>query len=108
TITSNDPSSPKTVALSGTATNAPVGHLTLSPSTLTFGNVSVGSSSVLNAPVTTIGQGGLHISNVFASGAGYTESGIATPATLAAGQSAQLKVTFAPASTGLLGGTVGI
>jgi Abnormal spindle-like microcephaly-assoc'd, ASPM-SPD-2-Hydin len=108
TVTSNDPSSQKKIALSGTATNAPVGHLTLNPSTLTFGNVSVGSSSVLNATVTNSGQGVVHISQVFASGAGYTESGIATPATLAAGQSAQVKVTFAPTASGLLGGTVGI
>ena len=108
TITSNDPSSPKTIALSGTATSAPVGHLTLNPSTLTFGNVSVGSSSVLNATVTNSGQGTVHISSVFASGAGYTESGVVTPATLTAGQSAQIKVTFAPTATGLLGGTVGI
>jgi hypothetical protein len=108
TITSNDPSSPKTIALSGTATSAPVGHLTLNPSTLTFGNVAVGSSSALSATVTNSGQGVVHISNVFASGAGYTESGIVTPATLAAGQSAKVTVTFAPTSTGLLGGTVGI
>jgi hypothetical protein len=108
TVTSNDPSSPKKIALSGTATSAPVGHLTLNPSTLAFGNVSVGSSSVLSATVTNSGQGVVHISKVFASGAGYTESGIVTPATLAAGQSAQLKVSFAPTATGLLGGTVGI
>jgi hypothetical protein len=108
TITSNDPSSPKTIALSGTATSAPVGHLTLNPSTLTFGNVAVGSSSALSATVTNSGQGVVHISKVFASGAGYTESGIVTPATLAAGQSAKVTVTFAPTSTGLLGGTVGV
>jgi Abnormal spindle-like microcephaly-assoc'd, ASPM-SPD-2-Hydin/Protein of unknown function (DUF1573) len=108
TISSNDPSSPKTIALSGTGTSSPVGHLTLNPSTLAFGNVSVGATSVLSATVTNSGQGVVHISSVFASGSGYSETGIATPATLAAGQSAQVQVKFAPTATGTTGGTVGI
>ena len=108
TISSNDPSSPKTILLSGTGTSAPVGHLALNPSTLAFGNVSVGATSVLSATVTNNGQGVVHISSVFASGGGYSETGIATPATLAAGQSAQVQVKFAPTATGTTGGTVGI
>jgi hypothetical protein len=107
-ILSNDPASPATIGLSGVGTSAPVGHLTLNPSTLTFGNVLVGSSSVLAATVTNSGQGAVHISQVFASGTGYSESGLATPATLAPGQSAQVQVTFAPTATGTGGGTVGI
>lgn len=107
-IVSNDPASPATIALSGSGTNVPVGHLAINPSTLTFGNVSVGSSSVLTATVTNNGQGAVHISQVFASGTGFSDKGLATPATLAAGQSAQVQVTFAPTATGLVGGTVGI
>ena len=107
-IISSDPASPTTVALSGTGTSAPVGHLTLNPSTLTFGNVLVGGSNVLSATVTNSGQGAVHISQVFASGAGFSETGLATPATLAAGQSTQVQVTFAPTATGVVGGTVGI
>lgn len=107
-IVSNDPASPATVGLSGTGTTAPVGHLTLNPSTLTFGNVSVGSSNVISATVTNSGQGAVHISQVFASGTGFSETGLATPATLAPGQSGQVQVTFAPTATGTVGGTVGI
>jgi hypothetical protein len=107
-IVSNDPASPATIALSGSGTNVAVGHLTINPSTLTFGNVAVGSSSVLSATITNNGQAAVHISQVFASGTGFSDSGLATPATLAAGQSAQVQVTFAPTATGLVGGTVGI
>lgn len=107
-IVSNDPASPATVVLSGTGTSVPVGHLTLNPSTLAFGSVLVGGNNVLSATVTNSGQGAVHISQVFASGAGFSEAGLATPATLAAGQSAQVQVTFAPTATGVVGGTVAI
>ncbi len=107
-IISNDPASPATVGLFGTGSTTPVGHLELNPSTLTFGNVLVGSSNVLSATVTNNGQAAVHISQVFASGTGFSETGLATPATVAAGQSAQVQVTFAPKATGVVGGTVGI
>jgi hypothetical protein len=107
-IVSNDPASPTTIGLSGTGASTPVGHLTLTPAALTFGNVLVGSNTTLSATVTNTGQAAVHISQVFASGTGFSEAGLATPATLAAGQSAQLPVTFAPTATGIVGGTVGI
>jgi hypothetical protein len=107
-ITSNDPSSPAAIALNASGTSAPVGHLTLSPSTLSFGGVAVGSSSVLSATVTNTGVAAVHISSAFASGAAFSESGLVAPATLAAGQSAQIHVTYTPTTTGLVGGTVGI
>jgi hypothetical protein len=107
-ITSNDPASPASISLSGTGTSAPVGHLTLTPSTLAFGNVNVGSTTPLTSTVTNTGQGTVHISSVFASGTGFSVGTFATPATLAAGQSAQIQVNFAPTATGLAGGTVAI
>src|SRR5277367_5255572 len=107
-IVSNDPASPATIGLSGTGTSAPVGHLTVNPSTLTFGSVLVGSNTAQVATVTNTGQAAVHISQVLASGSGFSETGLATPATLAVGQSAQLPVIFAPTATGIAGGTVGI
>ena len=108
TITSNDPASPATISLNGTGTSGPVGHLTLNPSTLTFGNVNVGSNSVLTSTVTNTGQAPVTISQVFASGANFSETSFATPTTLGAGQSAQIQVTYAPTSTGVAGGTVAV
>jgi Abnormal spindle-like microcephaly-assoc'd, ASPM-SPD-2-Hydin/HYDIN/CFA65/VesB-like, Ig-like domain len=107
-LVSNDPASPTVIALSGKGTSTPVGHLILSPSTLTFGNVSVGGSSMLSTSVTNNGQAAVHISQIFASGTGFSETGLPTPATIAAGQSAQVQVTFAPNATGIAGGTVAI
>lgn len=108
TINSNDPASPTAISLSGTGTSAPVGHLTLNPSNLNFGNVNVGSNTPLTSTVTNTGQGPVRITSVFASGAGFSAISFATPTTLAAGQSAQIQVNFAPTAAGLLGGTVAI
>jgi hypothetical protein len=107
-ITSNDPASPTSIALGGTGTSVPVGHLTLNPATLAFGNVNVGNNSVLTSTVTNTGQGPVRISQVFASGANFSLSNFATPTTLAAGQSAQIQVKFAPTTTSVAGGTVAI
>jgi len=107
-ITSNDPASPTTIPVSGTGTSALVGHLTLTPSTLAFGNVNVGGNSVLSSTVTNTGQAPVHISQMFASGANFSVAGLATPATLAVGQSAQLQVTYAPTTTAVAGGTVAL
>jgi hypothetical protein len=108
TITSNDPASPAVISLSGTGTSAPVGHLTLNPSTLAFGNVNVGSNTPLTATVTNSGQGPVHISSVFASGTGFTVASFPIPTTLIAGQTAQIEVNFAPTTVGVAGGTVAI
>jgi len=108
TINSNDPASPTAISLSGTGTSVPVGHLTLNPSTLNFGNVNVGSNTPLTSTVTNSGQGPVHITSVFASGTGFSAISFATPTTLAAGQSAQIQVNFAPTASGLVGGTVAI
>jgi hypothetical protein len=107
-IISNDPASPATISLTGSGTSVPVGHLTLNPSILAFGNVVVGGSGVLSATVTNSGQAVVHISSIIALGSGFSQAGLATPATLAVGQSAQIQVTYAPTSAGLVGGTVAI
>lgn len=90
------------IALSGTGTAS--GNLTLSPSTLSFGNVAVGSSKSLTTTVTASGT------NVVISSAGTSSgevvlSGGSLPATIAAGKSAQVTVTFKPQSSGTATGT---
>src|ERR1700676_3326447 len=104
TITSDAPNPSLSVALSGTG--AAVGALGASPTSLNFGTVTVGSNQKLSETVTNTGGSTVTISQVAISGAGFTLSGISTPATLTAGQSANFTVTFTPASAASASGTV--
>ena len=86
--------------------NALAGQLTASTSTLSFGTVNVGSSSVLGVTFTNSGASNITISNVSFSGAGFNVSGVSTGSILTPGQTALLNVTFAPAATGSVTGSV--
>jgi hypothetical protein len=86
--------------------NAATLTLTASQTTLNFSSVNVGSNSVLPVSFTNGGNSNVTISNVTVSGAGYTANGIGSGQIVAPGKSATLNVTFAPASTGSLPGSV--
>src|SRR5712692_11564089 len=79
--------------------------LTLSPATLDFGSVSVGSSQNQTG---TLGAGSsdITVSSADWNGQGYSLSGIAFPVTVAAGQSRSFIVTFAPQITGRSSGSI--
>jgi len=107
TITSNAPNPTLSMALSGTgAAVAAVGSLGANPTSLSFGTVQTGTNQPLSETVTNVGGSTVTISQVGISGPGFTLSGISTPATLTAGQSATFTVTFAPASGGSASGSV--
>jgi hypothetical protein len=82
------------------------GQLSASTSKLNYGNVTVGSNSVLSVTLTNTGSTSVSISNVTLSGAGLSIGGVSSGMILAAGNSATLKVTFAPAAAGTLNGGV--
>ena len=85
--------------------NSGSSQLTVSPSSLSFGAVTVGTSSALTATVTNSGNSNATISNVSVSGAGFNASG-ASGVTLAPGQNQVVNVTFAPSGTGSVSGRV--
>jgi len=80
--------------------------LNLSSSALSFGNVNVASSSNKTVTLTNAGSSNISISNTSISGAGFSVSGLPTGTILKAGQTAALNVTFAPAATGSVTGSV--
>jgi hypothetical protein len=88
--------------------NAPAGPLTVSTSSLSFGNVNVGSSSVLGVTFTNSGTANVNISNVSIAGPGFTASGIPAGLVLTSGQTASLSATFAPAAAGSVTGSVSV
>jgi hypothetical protein len=80
--------------------------LTASPSTLSFGQATMGTDSTLPVVVTNTRSWKVTLSAIQTAGSGFSVSGPAFPLTLAAGQSVTLNVTFAPQSAGLTGGNL--
>ena len=106
TLTSNGSNPTLTIPLAGTGI-AP-GTLGSNPTSLGFGNVTVGNKQSLSETVTNTGGASVTISQVAVSGTGFTFSGITTPVTLTSGQSATFTVTFTPASAGSASGSVSV
>jgi hypothetical protein len=93
-----------TVALSGAGTAA--GALSATPTTLSFGNVQVGATSVKPATLTNSGGAPVTVSQVNTTGAAYSLSGVSLPVTLDVGESFTFNVTFAPQAAGVASGSV--
>jgi hypothetical protein len=107
TIVSNAATSPNVIALTGTGVAA-TQILSLSTNTVTFGNVDTGTSSTQTVTVTNAGNSNVQISQIAASGAGYTLSGASVPVTLAPSQKMTFSVIFSPTVTGAVSGSVTI
>jgi Abnormal spindle-like microcephaly-assoc'd, ASPM-SPD-2-Hydin len=106
-LANDAPSSPYTIALSGTGV-AETQLLTFNVSGLSFGNVSVGSNSSLPATLTNTGNGSVMISSSNATGAGFTVSGVSSGETLNPNQSIPVTVQFAPSAAGTVSGNLTI
>ncbi len=94
------------MALSGTGVNAAI--LTANPTSLTFTSVVVDQNSTQTETLKNTGGSNAQISQIAASGTGFSVSGITTPLTLTPGQSASFSVTFTPQSSGNFSGSVAI
>lgn len=96
-VVSNASNSPLNIALSGTGTAA--GQLAVSPTSLSFGNVVVGSSSALSGSLNASGAS-VTVTSASLNNGEFVLSGISLPVTLAAGQSTPFTVTFTPQASG--------
>ena len=105
-ITSNAVDPTVSMTLSGTGVAA--GALGANPASLDFGSVQVGNAQSLSEAVTNSGGSNVTISQIAVSGTGFALSGLSTPVTLGAGQSANFTVTFTPTSAGSASGSVAI
>ncbi|HTS07167.1 MAG TPA: choice-of-anchor D domain-containing protein, partial [Candidatus Eisenbacteria bacterium] len=106
TITSNASNPTLTIPLSGSGVTP--GTLGANPTSLGFGSVTVGNKQSLSETITNNGGTSVTISQVAISGSGFTFTGITTPVTLTAGQSATFNVSFAPSSAGSASGNLTI
>jgi len=98
-----DSSTPASLPLSGNGLGA--SQLAVSPSSMSFGNVAVGSSQSQNGTLTA-GSSNVTISSAAWNGAGFSLSGIFFPVTVPGGQSVPFTVDFAPQSSGSASGQV--
>ncbi|MGC1582366.1 MAG: choice-of-anchor D domain-containing protein [Candidatus Acidiferrales bacterium] len=98
-----DPSA--TVPLSGTGT---VGQIGTNPSTVSFGNVSVGTTGTATVTLTNSGTSSATISGASVTGTVFNYTGLSTPLTLNAGQSTTFTAQFTPTSTASSTGSITI
>jgi hypothetical protein len=105
-IKTNASESPATVNLSGTGVEESV-KLTVSESSLNFGNVAVSNSQSKDVTITNSGNANVVIAGVSVTGAAFSVGG-GSDMTLAPNQSETLTVNFNPKSKGSLAGTLTI
>jgi hypothetical protein len=99
-VSDSDPSSPQTVALTGTGTK-PVSGVGLSPSSLNFGNQSQGTASpAQTVTLTNNGTSALTINSITTTGANAGDFGETNTcgASVAAGGNCTISVTFTPST----------
>jgi len=106
-ISSNGSTSALTVPMSGTGATATY-QLSLSPTSLNFGSLTTGSSTTQNVTLTNTGNSAVSVSQITASGTGFSVSTLGFPFSLAAGQSTSFSVGFAPSSAGSFTGSVAV
>ena len=96
-VVSTASNSTLSIALSGTGTA--LGTLAVTPASLIFGNVTVGSNSALSGSLTASGAS-VTITAASSNNSEFALSGISLPVTLASGQSTAFTVTFTPQAAG--------
>lgn len=94
------------IALAGSGVSD--GQLVLNPASAAFGTVTIGTKQSESVTITNTGGTSVTVSNAAASGTGFQLSGITTPLTLNASQSATFTVTFSPQTAAAAWGTVTI
>ncbi len=100
---------PSAVSLGGsggsTSSPTPAAQLTVTPSTLSFGSVTMGSSKNLTATLKATNSD-VKVSSAAWNGSGFSLTGITFPATVKAGATVSYTVTFTPQSSGSTPGSI--
>jgi hypothetical protein len=92
----------------GTDTQPPPtqGTLSLSPQSIAFGNVLIGTSAKQTVTLSNNSSAALTITSVGITGTGFSQTGSSLPLTLATGQSSSITITFAPQNSGNVSGVL--
>ena len=84
------------------------GQLSATPTSVSFGSVTLNNSTTQNVRLSNTGAGNLTVSNASTSGPGFQVTGLTVPMTLTPGQTASFSVVFDPSSPGAASGSVQI
>ena len=84
------------------------GTLSASATSLSFGNVAVGNNKIQSVTITNTGTAAINLSEAAITGAGYSVAGGNSSITIPAGQSGMLQIQMAPASAGVINGSLSI
>ncbi|HUN61760.1 MAG TPA: choice-of-anchor D domain-containing protein [Candidatus Sulfotelmatobacter sp.] len=95
TVVSTATNSPATIALSGAGVQPAI---SVTPSSVSFSNVSVGVTNTQTITIKNTGTANLTVSAASLPGSTFTMSGLTIPLTLAPGASSGFSVNFTPAS----------
>jgi len=107
TITSNDPNSPASVPLQGTG-QASTAQLQFSPTSLSFGTVTVSTNNSKSATLKNTGNVSITLSKVTVTGSGFGVTNLASGLALSPQQQASFQVSFDPASAGAVTGSLSV
>lgn len=106
-LKSSDPRSPLYLRVHGSGGGSVSGaQLNVSPSSLSFGNVTVGSSTTLQATLTASGSA-VTISSDGSTSSEFAIVGVSLPVTLQSGNSLAVTIQFTPNQSGKGSGSVG-
>ena len=94
------------ISLSGTGDAVPTPNLTLSATSISFGQTQIGSKVPRTLTLTSTGNAPLSISTITVSGAAFSLGAVSLPATLQPNQQLTLTVTFDPTAEGSDAGTL--
>jgi Abnormal spindle-like microcephaly-assoc'd, ASPM-SPD-2-Hydin len=84
------------------------GSLSVVPTSVSFGNVQVGTSQTETATLSNSGGTSLNITQATVTGAAFSITALSLPLTLAPGQSTTLSVVFGPQSAGSASGNLAL
>jgi ASPM-SPD-2-Hydin domain-containing protein len=105
-VSSNAANPTLNIPLAGSAVQP--GILTPNPSSINFNSVQVGHNKSVSETVTNTGGEDVTISQVRATGTGFSVNGINPPVTLTAGHSVTFNVVFTPPSAGSDNGNLAV
>jgi hypothetical protein len=99
TLRSNALNPTLTVTLAGRGFSSNDVRLTISPATLDFGSVTLGTSATLQATLSAI-SGNVTVSSAQTSNPEFSIQGLAPPVTIPSGQSMPVSIRFTPSASG--------
>ena len=106
TLGSNDPKSPLKMHVAGTGVSTTGPQLGVSPATLNFGSVTMGSSASLQATLTA-SHSAVTVSSAQSTSSEFVIRGLTLPLTIQAGKSVTFTVKFTPNASGAASGQAG-